>query len=59
VNQQEATKAGTFSGLRAESNVKETISYGDFSKHTLYDEKRKFDECVASGGSADTFMRAR
>jgi hypothetical protein len=39
VNQQEATKAGTVSGLRAGRTVKEIISYGDFSKHAHYDEK--------------------
>jgi hypothetical protein len=36
------------------------MSYGDFSKNTVYDEKKwKLDKCDASGGSAETFMRAR
>ncbi len=36
MNQQEATRAGTFSGLRAGSTVKEIMSYGDFSKKTYF-----------------------
>jgi hypothetical protein len=36
------------------------MGYGDFRSNTVYDEKKgKFDRCVASGGSADMFVRAR
>ena len=37
MNQQEATRAGTVSGLRAGSTVKDitVLSYGDFSKKTV------------------------
>jgi hypothetical protein len=36
MNQQEATRAGTVSGLRAGRTVKEIMSYGDFSKKTYF-----------------------
>jgi hypothetical protein len=39
MNQQEATKAGSLSVLRAGRTVKEIMSYGDFRKKTVYDEK--------------------
>jgi hypothetical protein len=39
MNLQEATRAGTVSGLRAGFTVKEIMSYGDFSKNTFCDEK--------------------
>ncbi len=59
MNQQEATRAGTVSGLRARRTVKEIMSYGDFSKNTFCDDKWKFHECAAFGGSAYVFMTAR
>jgi hypothetical protein len=36
MNQQEATKAGSLSVLRAGRTVKEIMSYGDFRKKTVY-----------------------
>jgi hypothetical protein len=41
--------------------MNEIMNYGDFNKNTVYDDKWKFDEFIASGGSADAgkFMRAR
>ena len=36
MNQQEATRAGTVSGLRAGSTMTEFMSYGNFSKKTYF-----------------------
>ena len=33
--------------------MNEIMNYGDFNKNTVYDDKWKFDEFIASGGSAD------
>jgi hypothetical protein len=39
MNQQEATRAGAVSWLRAGHTVKEIMSYGHFNKNTVYDGK--------------------
>ncbi len=38
MNQQEATRAGAVSWLRAGRTVKEIMSYGDFNKNTVVGE---------------------
>jgi hypothetical protein len=38
MNQQEATRAGAVSWLRARRTVKEIMSYGDFNKNTVVGE---------------------
>jgi hypothetical protein len=61
VNQQGATRAGIVFGLHAERTMNETMSYKDFNKNSVYNDKWQFDEFIASRGSADTgkLMRAR
>jgi hypothetical protein len=41
MNPQEATRAGTVSGLRAGRTMEEIMSYGDFCKNTFCDDKWK------------------
>jgi hypothetical protein len=58
MNQQEATRAGAVSWLRAGRTVKEIIRNGHFNKNTVYDGKWKYDKFIASRGFSGTIMTA-
>ncbi len=59
MNQQEATRAGEVSWLRAGRTVKEIMRNGDFNKNTVYNGKWKYDKFAASRGFSDIIMIAR
>ena len=58
MKQEEGTRVVIVCGLRAGRTVEEIMSYGNIKKSTVYDVKKKFDEFIASGGSADQFLTA-
>jgi hypothetical protein len=48
MNLQGATRDRIVSRLRAGRTMNEITSYGDFNKNTVYDDKWKFDDFIAS-----------
>ncbi len=59
MNQQEATRAVMVCGPCAGRTMKESLSYGNISKSTVYDVERKFEKFIASGGSAEAVLTGR